>query len=83
MKDIISAVSDNDANIVYANVKSKPGKVGIIELGLELDNLETYKRVITALQSIPDVFSVKRIQASHQSQPGQKKNPPKPRQRKS
>ena len=83
LKDIISAVSDNDANIVYANVKSKPGKVGIIELGLELDNLETYKRVITALQSIPDVFSVKRIQASHQSQPGQKKNPPKPRQRKS
>lgn len=82
LKDIISAVSDNNANIIYANVTSKPGKVGIIELGLELDNLDTYKRVITALQSIPDVFSVKRIQSSHQSQPGQKKNPPKPRQRK-
>ncbi len=83
LKDIISAVSDNNANIIYANVTSKPGKVGIVELGLELDNLETYKRVVTALQSIPDVFSVKRIQASHQSQPGQKKNPPKPRPRKS
>lgn len=83
LKDIIAAVSDNNANIVYANVTSKPGKVGIIELGLELDNLETYKRVITALQSIPDVFSVKRIQSSHQSQPGQKKNPPKPRPRRS
>ena len=82
LKDIISAVSDNNANIIYANVTSKPGKVGIIELGLELDNLDTYKRVITALQSIPDVFSVKRIQSSHQSQPGQKKNPPKPRPRK-
>ncbi len=79
LKDIIAAVSDNNANIIYANVTSKPGKVGIIELGLELDNLDTYKRVITALQSIPDVFSVKRIQSSHQSQPGQKKNPPKPR----
>lgn len=82
LKDIISAVSDNNANIIYANVTSKPGKVGIVELGLELDNLDTYKRVVTALQSIPDVFSVKRIQASHQSQPGQKKNPPKPRPRK-
>lgn len=82
LKDIIAAVSDNNANIIYANVTSKPGKVGIIELGLELDNLDTYKRVITALQSIPDVFSVKRIQSSHQSQPGQKKNPPKPRPRK-
>ena len=81
LKDIIAAVSDNNANIIYANVTSKPGKVGIIELGLELDNLDTYKRVITALQSIPDVFSVKRIQSSHQSQPGQKKNPPKPRPR--
>lgn len=82
LKDIIAAVSDNNANIIYANVTSKPGKVGIIELGLELDNLDTYKRVITALQSIPDVFSVKRIQSSHQSRPGQKKNPPKPRPRK-
>lgn len=82
LKDIIAAVSDNNTNIVYANVKSKPGKVAITELGLELDNLETYKRVIYALQAIPDVFSVKRIQASNQSQPGQKKNPPKPRPRK-
>ncbi len=81
LKDIIAAVSDNNTNIIYANVKSKPGKVGIIELGLELDNLETYKRVIYAIQSIPDVFSVKRIQASNQSQPGQKKANNKPRRR--
>ena len=79
LKDIIAAVSDNNTNIIYANVKSKPGKVGIIELGLELDNLETYKRVIYSLQAIPDVFSVKRIQASSQSQPGSKKPNNKPR----
>lgn len=83
LKDIIAAVSDNNTNIIYANVKSKPGKVGIIELGLELDNLETYKRVIYAIQAIPDVFSVKRIQASNQSQPGQKKPNNKPRQKRS
>ena len=81
LKDIIAAVADNNTSITYANVKTKPGKVGIVELGLELDNLETYKRVVYAIQAIPDVFSVKRIQASNQSQPGQKKNN-KPRQKK-
>lgn len=74
LKDIIAAVSDNETNIVYANVKSKPGKVGVVELGLELDNIYTYRRVIQALQAIPDVYSVKRIQSSALSQPGQKRN---------
>jgi len=75
LKDIIAAVSDNNTNIVYANVKSRPGKVAIIELGLELDNLETYKKVFYSLQAIPDVFSVKRIQASNLSQPSSGKKP--------
>lgn len=66
LKDIISVVSDNNTNIVSANVKSK-GKVGIVELGIELDNIDTLRRVMTAIQSMPDVFSVKRIQTSHNS----------------
>ncbi len=65
LKDIVAAVSDNNTNINYANVKSKSGKIGIIELGIELDNIDTLKRVITAIQSIPDVYSVKRIQTSY------------------
>ena len=64
LKDIISVVSDNKTNIISANVKSK-GKVGIIELGIELDNIDTLRRVMTAIQAMPDVFSVKRIQTSH------------------
>ena len=74
LKDIIAAVSDNETNIIYANVKSKPGKVGVVELGLELDNIYTYRRVIQALQAIPEVYSVKRIQSSTQSLAGQKRN---------
>lgn len=58
LKDIIGVVSDNNTNINSANVKSK-GKVGIIELGIELDNIYTLRKVMTALQSMPDVFSVK------------------------
>lgn len=77
LKDIIAAVSDNNININYANVKSKSNKIGIIELGMELDNIETLKKVINCVQAIPDVYSVKRIQTSyapHQNNQRQGKN---------
>ena len=82
LKDVIGVVSDNNTNINSANVKSK-GKVGIIELGIELDNIDTLRRVMTALQSMPDVLSVKRIQTSFNAAPQQftkknsKQKPPK------
>lgn len=66
LKDIIAAVSDNNTNIVFANVKANNNKkVGIVELGLELDNINTLKRVITSIQALPDVYSVKRVQTSY------------------
>lgn len=79
LKDIIAAVSDNNTNINYANVKSKQNNIGIIELGIELDNINTLRKVITSLQSLPDVISVKRIQTSFSQAPQQfgKKNAPK------
>ncbi|MBO5739249.1 bifunctional (p)ppGpp synthetase/guanosine-3',5'-bis(diphosphate) 3'-pyrophosphohydrolase [bacterium] len=64
LKDVISVIADNKTNITSANVKSK-GKVGIIEVGIELDNIETLRRLMTALQAMPDVLSVKRIQTSY------------------
>ncbi len=63
LKDVISAISDNNTNIISANIKIK-NHVGIIEIGLELDNIDTYKKVVACIQSLPDVFSVKRIQSS-------------------
>ena len=72
LKDIIAAVSDNNININYANVKSKNNRIGVIELGIELDNVETLKKVINCIQAIRDVFSVKRIQTSYSHIP----NPP-------
>ena len=75
LKDIVGAVSDNNTNIISANVKSKAGKVGIIELSIELDNIDTLKKVINSIQSIPDVYSVKRIQTSaHHISQGRSKN---------
>lgn len=78
LKDIISAVSDNNTNIIFANAKSKVN-IGIIELGIELDNIETLKRVMTAIQSLPDVYTVKRVQTAFSYAPKQfaKKNMPK------
>ena len=74
LKDVIAAVSDNNTNINYANVKSKNGKLGIIELGIELDNIETLKKVILSIQAIPDVYSVKRVQTSYTTQSSPRKN---------
>ena len=76
LKDIIAAVSDNNTNINYANVKSKNNKIGIIELGIELNNIDTLKKVINSIQSIPDVYSVKRVQTSyaHSGQPRKQQN---------
>ncbi len=71
LKDVIGVVSDNHTNINYANVKSKNNKLGIIELGIELDNIETLRRVMTAIQALPEVFSVKRIQTSYSNAPQQ------------
>lgn len=64
LKDIISAVSDNNTNILLANVKANSNKVGIIELVLELDNINTLKKVTNSLQSLPEVYSVKRVQSA-------------------
>lgn len=64
LKDVIAAVSDNNTNILSANVKVKDAKVGIMELVIELDNISTFKKVINSIQALPDVYSVKRIQSS-------------------
>lgn len=69
LKDIISAVSDNNTNIIFANVKANSQKVGIIELVLELDNINTLKKVTNCIQSLPDVYGVKRIQSSSGPKP--------------
>lgn len=65
LKDIMIMVSECNTNIAYANVKSIPAKkIGIAELGVEVDNINRLKDVISKLQQISEVISVKRIQGS-------------------
>ena len=63
LKDILIKAADCDTNITYANVKTSPTKkIGIIELGVEVNSIDKLNFVINAFQSLPDVHSVKRIQ---------------------
>lgn len=62
LKDILVKAADCNTSITYANVKTIPSKkIGIIELGVEVNSIDKLRTVITALQSLPDVNSVKRI----------------------
>ncbi len=63
LKDILIKAADCGTNITYANVKTNYSKkMGIIELGVEVNGIENLNAVINAFQSLPDVHSVKRIQ---------------------
>ena len=63
LKDILIKAADTNTNITYANVKTNYAKkVGIIELGVEVNGIDNLNAVINAFQSLPDVHSVKRIQ---------------------
>lgn len=65
LKDVMIQLADCNTNIAYANIKSNPAKkIGIIEMGIEVDNINRLRDVIAKLQSIPEVISVKRIQGT-------------------
>lgn len=62
LRDVIMKTGDLGINIIYSNTYLKGRKFGIIDLGIELDNIETLKKVIMSIQAIPDVCSVRRLQ---------------------
>ncbi len=62
LRDILMKTGDLGINIVYSNTYLKGRKFGIIDLGIELDTIETLKKYILAIQAINDVFSVRRLQ---------------------
>lgn len=62
IRDVLMKTGDLGINIIYSNTYLKGRKFGIIDLGLELDNIETLQKVILAIQSINDVYTVRRLQ---------------------
>jgi (p)ppGpp synthase/HD superfamily hydrolase len=65
LKEVMTKVTDCNTNINYANVKANAAKkLGVVELGIEVDSIEKLKTVMNALQALPDVHSVKRINSN-------------------
>ena len=62
LRDILMKTGDLGINIIYSNTYLKGRKSGIIDLGIELDSIDTLKKVILSIQAINDVFSVRRLQ---------------------
>ncbi len=62
LKDILIKIADTNTNIAYANSYLKSKKFGIMDIGVELSDIETLKKVILNIQTIPDVLSVRRLQ---------------------
>ncbi len=76
LRDVLMKTGDMGINLIYSNTYLKGRKFGIIDLGIELDNIETLKKVIQNIQSISDVCSVRRLQQKenlNQPKPSKKK----------
>ena len=67
MQHVLQKVTDNKTNIAYASGFSKQNKRGIIELGLEVKDIEALTKIVNAIQSLPEVISVKRTHSSQNS----------------
>ncbi len=77
LRDILMKTCDLGVNIIYSNTYLKGRKFGIIDLGIELDSIETLQKNILAIQSLSDVFSVRRLQQKeslNSPKPTKKKN---------
>ena len=62
LRDVLMKTGDLGINIIYSNTYLKGRKFGIIDMGIELDSIETLKKVILNIQAINDVYSVRRLQ---------------------
>ena len=76
LKDVLIKIADTNTNVSYAYSYAKNKKFGIIDIGVELSDIETLKKIILNLQSMSDVFSVRRLQQKNDpmNQRPQKKN---------
>jgi RelA/SpoT family (p)ppGpp synthetase len=86
LQDILGKVVDCASNIksIDANTNNAK-KVGVIDIGVEVNGIEKLNSIINAIQALPDVHSVKRIQMnskmknmSGMKEPVKKKSKKKP-----
>ena len=61
---ILTKITDNKINITFANCFQRNAKKSVIELGLEVQNIDSLTRIMNAIEAMPEVISVKRTHAS-------------------
>ncbi len=62
-RDVLGKISDNKTNITDAKIKRKNKNLATIEIGLEIFDIDQLSRVISSINSISDVISIKRQQS--------------------
>ncbi len=62
LKDIVGKISDTDTNITYTKTYTKNRKVVVLEMGLALNDISILTKVMANIQSLPDIYSVKRLE---------------------
>ncbi|MDD3594616.1 MAG: bifunctional (p)ppGpp synthetase/guanosine-3',5'-bis(diphosphate) 3'-pyrophosphohydrolase [Candidatus Gastranaerophilales bacterium] len=65
LQEVLGKIADNKTNILYANVTTKQRKIGTIDLGLEIKDIDNLNRIMNALSALPDVISVTRTQSQN------------------
>lgn len=62
-KDVLGKISDNKTNITEAKVKRKTKNIATIEVGLEIFDIDQLNRIISSINTVSDVITVKRQQS--------------------
>ena len=62
-KDILGKIADSKTNITQATIKRKDKTFSTIEVGLEIINIEHLNKLISSINTVSDVVSVKRQQS--------------------
>ena len=62
-KDVLGKIADSRTNITQATIKRKSKDFSTIEIGLEITNIDHLNKLISSINTVSDVVSVKRQQS--------------------
>jgi len=62
-RDVLGKISDNKTNITEAKIRRKNKNFATIEVGLEIYDIDQLNKIISGINSVSDVLSVKRQQS--------------------
>lgn len=61
LKDILTRLADNKVNVRKAAVQTSPGKVAIIDLGIDITDRQQFEKICQQITKMSDTVAVRRI----------------------